>query len=67
MVIGSKFPANQIVSAHFAAIKYGLQNDIVDSRHIIFYGDGDKATLVTAKYGGKVVGVKSKVRRRRGF
>jgi len=67
MVIGSKFPANQIVSAHFGAIKYGLQNDIVDSRHIIFYGDADKAALVTAKYGGKVVGVKSKVRRRRGF
>lgn len=63
MVIGSKFPSDQIVSAHFAAIKYGLQNDIVDPEHIIFYGDEAKATLVTARYGGMVVAAKEMVRR----
>lgn len=66
MVIGSKFPKNQIVSAHFAAIKYGLQNDIVDSEHIIFYGDQDKAAIVTSRYGGRIVGAKPRVRRYRG-
>jgi hypothetical protein len=63
MVIGSKFPADKMVGAHFDAIKYGLQNDIVDPRHIIFYGDADKATLVTARNGGKVLAIKTKVRR----
>jgi hypothetical protein len=64
MVIGSKFPSDQIVSAHFAAIKYGLQNDIAGPEHIIFYGDEAKATLVTARYGGRVVAAKETVRRR---
>lgn len=64
MVIGSKFPSDQIVSAHFAAIKYGLQNDIAGPEHIIFYGDEAKATLVTARYGGHVVKVLPKIRRR---
>jgi hypothetical protein len=64
MVIGSKFPSDQIVSAYFAAIKYGLQNDIADSEHIIFYGDEAKATMVTALYGGQVLAVKPAVRRR---
>jgi len=66
MVIGSKFPSDQIVSAHFAAIKYGLDNDIADSEHIIFYGDEAKASLITAQYGGRVLAVKPTVRRYRG-
>jgi hypothetical protein len=64
MVIGSSFPSDRMVSAHFDAIKYGLQNDIVDSTHIIFYGDADKATLVTARNGGRVLAIKPQIRRR---
>jgi hypothetical protein len=64
MVIGSKFPSDKIVGAHFDAIKYGLQNDIVDSEHILFYGNADKATLVTARNGGRVLAIKETVRRR---
>jgi hypothetical protein len=63
MVIGSRFPSDKVVGAHFDAIKYGLQNDIVDSRHIIFYGDADKAVLVTARNHGRVLAIKDKVRR----
>ena len=64
MVIGSKFPSDKIVSAHFAAIKFGLQNDIAGPEHIIFYGDQDKAALVTSRYGGHIVAAAHKVRRR---
>jgi hypothetical protein len=64
MVIGSQFPTDKIVPAHFEAIKFGLQNDIAGTEHIIFYGDEAKATLVTAKFGGRVVSVKECIRRR---
>jgi hypothetical protein len=64
MVIGSQIPADRMVSAHFDAIKYGLQNDIVTPTVILFYGDEAKANLITARNGGKVLAIKPAVRRR---
>lgn len=63
MVIGSQIPADRMVSAHFDAIKYGLENDIVSPTIILFYGDEYKANLVTARHDGKVLAVKPTVRR----
>ena len=63
MVVGSYIPESRLVSAHFDAIKYGVENDILPPNTMLFYGDADKATLITARNSGKVLAIKAQVRR----
>ena len=54
---------SDVVRARVEAIKYGMPMDIVDSTHVILYGDEAKASQVIARCGGVITGRKNMVRR----